>query len=43
MARDRGTGLVTRRTPASTAREALAAAGGPLMTPDELNDPIDVI
>ena len=36
-------GLVTRRTPASTAREALAAAGGPLMTPNELNDPIDVI
>ena len=43
VARDRGQGLVTRRTPASTAREALAAAGGPLMTPDELNDPIDVI
>jgi hypothetical protein len=42
-ARDRGIGLVTRRTPASTAREALAAAGGPLMAPDELNDPIDVI
>jgi len=42
-ARDRGEGLVTRRTPASTAREALAAAGGSLMTPDELNDPIDVI
>ena len=37
-ARDRGQDLVTRRTPASTAREALA---GPavLMTPDELNDP----
>jgi hypothetical protein len=43
IARDRGIGLVTRRTPASTAREALAAAGGPLMTPEELNDPIDVI
>lgn len=41
-ARDRGTGLVTRHTPAVTARETLAAAGGPLMTPDELNDPIDV-
>jgi hypothetical protein len=42
VARDRGQALITRRTPASTAREALAAAGGPLMTPDELNDPIDV-
>jgi hypothetical protein len=42
-ARDLGQGLVTRRTPASTAREALAAAGGLQMTPDELNDPIDVI
>jgi hypothetical protein len=42
-ARDRGQGLVTQQTPASTAREALAAVGGPLMTPDELNDPIDVI
>jgi hypothetical protein len=42
-ARDRGQGLVTRRMPADTAREALAAAGGPLMTPDELNDPIDVV
>jgi hypothetical protein len=42
-ARDRGQGLVTRQTPSSMAREALAAAGGPLMTPDELNDPVDVI
>jgi hypothetical protein len=41
--RDRDQGLVTRRTPAGTAREALAAAGGPLMTPDELNDLVDVI
>jgi hypothetical protein len=39
-ARDRGQGLVTRRAPDVTAREALAAAGGPLMTLDELNDPI---
>jgi hypothetical protein len=42
-ARDRGQGLVTQRTPASTAREALAAAGGSLMTPDELNDSLDGI
>jgi hypothetical protein len=42
-ARDRGQSLVTRRTPAGTAREALAAAGGSLLAPDELNDPIDVI
>jgi hypothetical protein len=39
-ARDRGQGLVTQRAPANTVRETLAAAGGPLMTPDELNDPI---
>jgi hypothetical protein len=39
-ARDCGIGLVTRRAPAVTAREALAASGGPLMTLDELNDPI---
>jgi hypothetical protein len=42
-ARDRGQHLVTRRTPASTAREALAAAGGSLMEPDELNDSLDGI
>jgi hypothetical protein len=42
-ARDRGQDLVTRRTPASTAREALAAAGGSLMEPDELNDSLDGI
>jgi hypothetical protein len=42
-ARDRGRDLVTRRTPASTAREALAAAGGVLMEPDELNDSLDGI
>jgi hypothetical protein len=40
-ARDRGQSLVTRRTPAGTAREALAAARGSLIAPDELNDPID--
>lgn len=43
VTRDRGSTLVTRRGPDSTAREALAAAGGPLMTPDELNDPLDGI
>jgi hypothetical protein len=42
VARDRGSRLVTRRTPEGTAREALAAAGGPLMTPDEFNDPIGI-
>jgi hypothetical protein len=42
-ARDRGQGMVTRRTPASTAREALAAAGGSLMEPNELNDSLDGI
>jgi hypothetical protein len=43
VARDRGVGLVTKRTPASTARETLAAAGGPLMAPDELDDSLDGI
>jgi hypothetical protein len=44
-ARDRGERLVTRQTPnaARTARETVAAAGGPLMTPDELNDSIEGI
>jgi hypothetical protein len=42
-ARDRGQSLVTRRTPASTAREVLVAAGGVLMEPDELNDSLDGI
>jgi hypothetical protein len=47
-ARDRGQDMVTRRTPDGTAegaRKTVAAAGGPLMTVDELNadldDPID--
>ena len=39
-ARDQGEGLVTRRCPGETAREANAAAGGPLLAPDELDDPI---
>jgi hypothetical protein len=42
-ARDRGVGLVTKRTPAGTARELLAGAGGPLMAPDELDDSLDGI
>ena len=41
-ARDRGQSLVTQRSPANTAREVNAAAGGPLMTPDELNEPVGV-
>ena len=41
--RDRGSTLVTRHGPDVTAREALAAAGGPLMTPDEFNVPLDGI
>jgi hypothetical protein len=40
IARDLGGGI-TRKSSASTiARQANAAAGGPLMTPDELNDPL---
>jgi hypothetical protein len=39
-ARDQGQGIVTRRSPASTARKTIAAEGGPLMTPSELDDPI---
>jgi hypothetical protein len=39
-ARDKGSTLATRRSPANTAREALAAADGPLIAPDELNDEI---
>jgi hypothetical protein len=37
-ARDRGEGLITRRGPRETAREANAAAGGPLLDPDEVNE-----
>ena len=40
-ARDRSEQGITRKAGASTiARQANAAAGGPLMTPDELDDPI---
>jgi hypothetical protein len=41
--RDRGSTLVAPRAPAETARETLAAAGGPLVTPDEFNDPLEEI
>jgi hypothetical protein len=41
IARDLGGGTITRKTGAAQiARQANAAAGGPLMTPDELDDPI---
>jgi hypothetical protein len=39
-ARDRGESCITRRGPRETAREANAAAGGPLLEPDEINEPI---
>ena len=34
------TGITRKSTPAVIAREANAAAGGPLMTPDEFNEEI---
>src|SRR5215831_18591730 len=41
VARDMSAGGLTRKSSASTiARQANAAAGGPLMTPDEFNDEI---
>lgn len=41
MARDLGGGTITRHSSASViARQANAAAGGPLMTSNELNDPV---
>jgi hypothetical protein len=43
IARDLSEKGVTRQSSASTiARQANAAAGGPLMTPDELNDEIGI-
>jgi hypothetical protein len=39
-ARDQGESLVTRRGPHETAREVNAAAGGPLLAPDELEVPL---
>jgi len=41
IARDLSGGTITRKSSAAQlARQANAAAGGPLMTSDELNDPI---
>jgi hypothetical protein len=43
IARDRSERGVTQKSSASTiARQANAAAGGPLLAPDELNDEIDI-
>ena len=43
LARDMGDKGITRKsTTAAIARQANAAAGGPLMTPDELNDEIKI-
>jgi hypothetical protein len=38
--RDLGGGITRKSNAAVIARQANAAAGGPLMTPDELNDPL---
>jgi hypothetical protein len=44
IARDMSEKGITRKSSAATiARQANAAAGGPLMTPDEFNDPIDLL
>jgi hypothetical protein len=40
IARDLGGGITRKSNAAVIARQANAAAGGPLMTPDELNDPL---
>jgi hypothetical protein len=42
IARDLGGGITRKSNAAVIARQANAAAGGPLMTPDELNDPISL-
>lgn len=43
VARDLGDHGITRKSSASViARQANAAAGGPLMTPDKLNDDIGI-
>ena len=43
IARDLSAKGITRQSSANTiARQANAAAGGPLMTPDELDDPIEL-
>ena len=44
LARDVSSRGVTQQASAATiARQANAAAGGPLMTPDEFNDPVDLL
>ena len=40
IARDLGGGITRKSTATVIARQTNAAAGGPLMTPDELNDGI---
>jgi hypothetical protein len=41
LARDLSDKGISRKSSAATiARQANAAAGGPLMTPDEFNDPV---
>jgi hypothetical protein len=40
IARDLGGGIARKSGASTIARQGNAAAGGPLMTPDELNDPI---
>jgi hypothetical protein len=43
IARDLGGGITRRSGAAVIARQANAAAGGPLMTPDELDDPVPIV
>jgi hypothetical protein len=44
IARDVSSRGITQQSSAATiARQANAAAGGPLMTPDEFNDPVDLL
>jgi hypothetical protein len=44
IARDLSEKGISRKSNASTiARQANAAAGGPLLTPDEFNDPVDLL
>jgi hypothetical protein len=42
IARDLGSGITRKSSPDMIARNANAASGGPLMTPDELNDEIAI-
>jgi hypothetical protein len=44
IARDLSSKGITQQASAATiARQANAAAGGPLMTPDEFDDPVDLL